>query len=90
MDKHSESQGFTPYKFLQMVGLSWPDTAGTQNFTQGQILARGGIDNKDEIWEKTIRVRKWTYPQLRDVGKMGTDFDDAITKLIKDYKERHK
>ncbi len=90
MDKHSESQGFTCHKFLQMAGLSWPDTAGMQNFTQGQILALGGIDNKDEIWEKTIRVRKWTYDQLRDVGKMGTDFDDAITKLIKDYKERHK
>ena len=90
MDKHSESQGFTRHKFLQVAGLSWPDTAGTQNFTKGQILAHGGIDNKDEIWEKTIRVRKWTYDQLHDIGKMGMDFDDTITKLIKDYKERHK
>ena len=90
MDKHSESHGFAPHKFLQMAGLSLPDTARTQNFTQGQILARGGIDNKDEIQEKTIRVRKWTYDQLRDIGKMWMDFDDAITKLNKDYKERHK
>jgi hypothetical protein len=90
MDKHSESQGFTRHKFLQMAGLSLPDTAGTQNFIQGQILARGGIDNKDEIREKTIRVRKWTYDQLRDIGKMGMEFDDAITKLNKDCKERHK
>jgi hypothetical protein len=48
------------------------------------------MDNKDEIQEKMIRVRKWTYDQLRDIGKMGMDFDDAITKLNKDYKERHK
>ncbi|MDQ3561770.1 MAG: hypothetical protein M3382_02085 [Thermoproteota archaeon] len=46
-------------------------------------MARGGIDNKDEIREKTIRVRKWTYDQLRDICKMGMDFDDAITKLIR-------
>ncbi len=90
MDKHSESQGFTRHKFLQIAGLSLPDIAGTQNFTQGQILTRGGMGNKDEIREKTIRVRKWTYDQLRDICKMGMDFDDAITKLIKDYKERHK
>jgi hypothetical protein len=57
---------------------------------QEQILARGGIDNKDEIREKTIRVRKWTYDQLREIGKMGMDFDDVITNLLKEYKERHK
>jgi hypothetical protein len=57
---------------------------------QDQILARGGIDNKDEIREKTIRVRKRTYDELRDIGKMGMDFDDVITKLLKEYKERHK
>jgi hypothetical protein len=57
---------------------------------QEQILARGGIDNKDEIREKTIRVRKWTYDELREIGKMGMDFDDVITKLLKEYNERHK
>jgi len=58
--------------------------------TQEQILARGGIDNKDEIREKTIRVRKWTYDELREIGKMGMDFDDVITKLLKEYNERKK
>lgn len=55
-----------------------------------EILARGGIENKDEIREKTIRVRKWTYDQLREIGKMGMDFDDVITILLKDYKEHRK
>jgi hypothetical protein len=55
-----------------------------------EILARGGIENKDETREKTIRVRKWTYDQLREIGKMGMDFDDVITILLKDYKEHRK
>jgi hypothetical protein len=57
---------------------------------QEQILARGGTEHKDEIREKTIRVRKWTYDELREIGKMGMDFDDVITRLLKEYKERHK
>jgi hypothetical protein len=61
-----------------------------QHPEQEQILARGGTENKDEIREKTIRVRKWTYDELREIGKMGMDFDDVITKLLKEYKERHK
>ena len=55
-----------------------------------EILARGGIENKDETREKTIRVRKWTYDQLREIGKMGMDFDDVITILLRDYKEHRK
>jgi hypothetical protein len=55
-----------------------------------ETLARGGIENKDETREKTIRVRKWTYDQLREIGKMGMDFDDVITILLKDYKEHRK
>ena len=61
-----------------------------QNQEQEQILARGGTENKDENREKTIRIRKWTYDELREIGKMGMDFDDVITKLLKEYKERHK
>lgn len=61
-----------------------------QHQEQEQILARGGTENKDEIREKTIRVRKWTYDQLREIGKMGMDFDDVITKLLREYKERRK
>jgi hypothetical protein len=50
-----------------------------------------GIDNKDEIREKTIRVRKRNYDELREIGKMGIDFDDVITKLLEVYKkEQHK
>jgi predicted CopG family antitoxin len=55
-----------------------------------QILARSGTDNKDEIREKTIHVTKWTYDELREIGKTGTDFDDVITKLLKEYNERQK
>lgn len=89
MDKHSESQGSTRHKFYKW--LAYPDLTPQERKTLP----------KDRFWRvagrqqgrdmrKTIRVRKWTYDQLRDVGKMGMDFDDAITKLIKDYKERHK
>lgn len=53
-------------------------------------MARGGIDNKQEKREKTIRVRQWTYNELRKIGVMGMDFDDVITELIKEYhKKRH-
>lgn len=55
-----------------------------------ELMARGGIDNKEEKREKTIRVRRWTYDELRKIGVMGMDFDDVVTKLIEFYKERHK
>ena len=48
-------------------------------------MARGGMENKKEIREKTIRVRKSTYEELRKIGVMGMDFDDVITKLIKEH-----
>jgi hypothetical protein len=56
---------------------------------QFEEVARGGIDNKKEKREKTIRVRLWTYNELRKIGVMGMDFDDVITELLKDYKKRH-
>ena len=56
---------------------------------QLQEVARGGIDNKQEKREKTIRIRVWTYNELRKIGVMGMDFDDVITELIKEYKKRH-
>jgi hypothetical protein len=59
-----------------------------QALEKEQELARGGIDNKDEKREKVIRVRQWTYDELRKIGVMGMDFDDVITKLIKEHKER--
>ena len=52
-------------------------------------MARGGIDNKDEKRERLIRIRQWTYDQLREIGKMGMDFDDVVTKLILEYRKRH-
>jgi hypothetical protein len=60
--------------------------------TEAQLeeLARGGIDNKQEKREKTIRVRAWTYNELRKIGVMGMDFDDVITKLIEFYNKEHK
>jgi hypothetical protein len=54
-----------------------------------ELMARGGIDNKQEKRERTIRVRQWTYNELRKIGVMGMDFDDVITKLIMEYKKRH-
>jgi hypothetical protein len=56
---------------------------------EDEELARGGIDNKQEKREKTIRVRQWTYDELRRIGVMGMDFDDVITKLILEYRKRH-
>lgn len=56
---------------------------------QLEELARGGIDNKQEKRERTIRVRQWTYDELRNIGVMGMDFDDVITKLILEYRKRH-
>jgi hypothetical protein len=53
-----------------------------------ELMARGGIDNKQEKREKTIRVRQWTYDELRKIGVMGMDFDDVITKLIEEHKKR--
>ena len=52
-------------------------------------MARGGTENKQEKREKTIRVRVWTYNELRKIGIMGMDFDDVITKLIEEHKKRH-
>jgi hypothetical protein len=54
-----------------------------------QEMARGGVDNKQEKRERTIRVRQWTYNELRKIGVMGMDFDDVITKLIMEYRKRH-
>jgi hypothetical protein len=54
-----------------------------------ELMARGGIDNKQEKRERTIRVRQWTYNELRKIGVMGMDFDDLITTLIMEYKKRH-
>ena len=56
---------------------------------QLEEMARGGVDNKQEKRERTIRVRQWTYNELRKIGVMGMDFDDVITKLIEEYRKRH-
>jgi hypothetical protein len=59
-----------------------------QKLEEQEEMARGGIDNKQEKREKTIRVRQWTYDELRKIGVMGMDFDDVITKLIEEHKKR--
>ncbi len=54
------------------------------------VMARGGIDNKQEKRERTIRVRQWTYNELRKIGTMGMDFDYVITQLIQEHnRKRH-
>ena len=50
-------------------------------------MARGGTENKQEKRERTIRVRQWTYDELRKIGIMGMDFDDVITKLIEEHRK---
>ena len=45
---------------------------------------------QEQIKEKTIRIGKWSYDELREIGKMGMDLDGVVTKLLKEYMERHK
>jgi hypothetical protein len=52
-------------------------------------MARGGTDNKDEKRERVIRIRQWSYNELRAIGSMGMDFDDVVTKLILFWKKEH-
>jgi hypothetical protein len=40
--------------------------------------------------ERDIRIRQWTYDQLREIGKIGMDFDDVVTKPILEYRKRQK
>ena len=64
--------------------------SGTEAQLQEELVARGGIDNKQEKREKTIRVRQWTYNELRKIGVIGMDFDDVITQLTQEHnKKRH-
>jgi hypothetical protein len=45
-------------------------------------MARGGMEHKDEIRTRVVRVRQETYDRLRGRGEMGMDFDDVITHLL--------
>ncbi len=38
---------------------------------------------------KKKEKERGTYDELRKIGVMGMDFDDVVTKLIEDYKDRH-
>lgn len=52
-------------------------------------LARRGTEHKKEKRDKLIRVRSKTYDDLVDLGQsMLDDFDDIISRLIKEHKER--
>jgi hypothetical protein len=45
-------------------------------------MARGGMEHKEEIRTRVVRVRQETYDRLRGRGEMGMDFDDVITRLL--------
>jgi hypothetical protein len=45
-------------------------------------MARGGMERKDEIRTRVVRVRQETYDRLRGRGEIGMDFDDVITRLL--------
>ena len=52
--------------------------------------ARGGTEHKEEIREKTIRVRRKTYERLKSRGDMGDDFDDVISRALDRLEELDK
>jgi hypothetical protein len=53
-------------------------------------LARRGTEHKKEKRDKLIRVRSRTYDELVGLGEtILDDFDDIISRLIKEHKERH-
>jgi hypothetical protein len=52
-------------------------------------LARRGTEHKKEKRDKLIRVRSRTYEDLVGLGQsILDDFDDIISRLIKEHKER--
>jgi hypothetical protein len=52
-------------------------------------LARRGTEHKGEKRDKLIRVRTRTYEELVRLGEsILDDFDDIISRLIKEHKER--
>ena len=38
--------------------------------------------------EKLIRVTSETYEELMSLGKMGDDFEDVISRLLTEHRER--
>jgi hypothetical protein len=52
-------------------------------------MARRGTEHKEEKRDKLIRVRSRTYDDLVALGEtILDDFDDIISRLIKEHKER--
>jgi hypothetical protein len=45
-------------------------------------MARGGMEHKDEIRTRVVRVRQETYDRLSGRGEIGMDFDDVINRLL--------
>lgn len=53
-----------------------------------EILARRGTEHKDEKRDRVIRVRSKTYEDLVKLGQsILDDFDDIVSRLIKEHKE---
>ena len=56
---------------------------------QAAQMARRGTAHKDEKRDRLIRVRSRTYDDLVELGQsMLDDFDDIISRLIKEHKDR--
>ena len=78
--RHKPVQEFSSNKNLALQGKLQDAVCGGLTWDRQQ----------EQIKEKTIRIGKWSYDELREIGKMGMDLDGVITKLLKEYKERHK
>ena len=60
----------------------------TKQQLQAQQMARRGTEHKEEKRDRLIRVRSRTYDDLVSLGEsMLDDFDDIISRLIKEHKE---
>jgi hypothetical protein len=62
---------------------------GKEGQLQTPQLARRGTENKAEKRDRVIRVRSRTFDDLVDLGEsMLDDFDDIISRLIREHRER--
>jgi hypothetical protein len=49
---------------------------------------RGAEHHKGEPRDKVIRVRTSTYEKLAELGNILEDYDDIITRLLEEHKEK--
>ena len=57
---------------------------------QVSVMARGGMNHKDEKRVKMVRLRESTFEALRGLGEMGNDTDDIVSMLLEYWYKQHK